>query len=57
MTGKESNYNGEELKIRISNYDLPPSYDWLHGYHDIDIMSEGKTRPGNDRNATYYENE
>lgn len=31
MTGKESNYNGEELKIRISNHDLPPSYDGLHG--------------------------
>ena len=56
LSGKESDYNGEELKIRISNHDLPPSYDGLHGYHDIDIMSEGKERGGNTGNATYYEN-
>jgi hypothetical protein len=55
MTGKESDYNGEELKIRISNHDLPPSYDGVHGYHDIDIMSEGKERAGNDGKAISYE--
>lgn len=56
ITGKTSKYNDEELKIRISDHDLPPSYDGLHGYHDIDIMSNDKTRPGNDGNADFYDN-
>ena len=56
ITGNESQFNGDELKIRISNHDLPPSYDGLNGYHDYDIMSDNKFRGGNDGNATYYEN-
>lgn len=56
MTGQESQYNGGELKIRISDHDLPPSYDGLNGYHDIDVMSEAVERPGNDGKATSYEN-
>lgn len=56
MTGEESGYNGGELKIRIADHDLPPSYDGLHGYHDFDIISEGKNRGGNDGHATSYEN-
>ena len=55
ITGKVSQYNDKELKIRVSNHDLPPSYDGLHGYHDIDIKSGGVSRAGNDGNATDYE--
>lgn len=54
MTGKESSYNESELKIRISNHDLPPSYDGLNGYHDYDIISENANRGGNDGNAIDY---
>lgn len=56
MTGNESPYNNSEFKIRISDHDLPPSYDGKHGFHDADVMSMGKQRGGNDGNATFYEN-
>lgn len=55
LTGRESKYNEDSLKIRISGHDLPPSYDGLHGYHDIDINSSEKKRGGNDGGATYYD--
>ena len=55
ITGKESKYNDSELKIRISDHDLPPSYDGLYGYHDIDVMSNNVRRYGNDGNVTDYE--
>lgn len=54
ITGKESKYNDNSFKIRISNHDLPPSYDGQHGYHDMDVMSDNKFRGGNDGNATDY---
>lgn len=55
ITGKESRYNDNELKIRISDHDLPPSYDGLHGFHDFDVMSGNNSRPGNDGLATKYD--
>ena len=56
ITNKESFYNGEEYKIRISGHNLPPSYEGKHGYYDEDIMSENNFRGGNNGNATYYDN-
>lgn len=56
MTGQESPYNGKEYRIRISEHDLPPSYDGLHGFHDEDIISgTNKIRVGNDGKTDYYE--
>lgn len=56
-TGKESKYNVDELKIRISDHDLPPSYDGLNGYEDYDLRSGKKNtnRPGTGGNATTYD--
>ncbi|MDR1194846.1 MAG: hypothetical protein LBL00_00025, partial [Endomicrobium sp.] len=55
VTGNESRYNFDELKIRLSGHDLPISYDRLHGFHDLDIMTDGKERGGNDGNAGRYD--
>jgi len=43
-------------KIRISDHDLPPSYDNVHGEYHFDIISNGSDRVGTEANATGYHN-
>lgn len=36
----------DDLLIRISNHDLPPSYDGKYGYYDFDLKSKYDDRKG-----------
>ena len=44
----------DELLIRISDHDLPPSYDGKYGYYDFDLKSRYDTRNGLQGNAISY---
>ncbi|ULQ59244.1 hypothetical protein K7I13_12185 [Brucepastera parasyntrophica] len=43
----------DNIKIRISGHDLPPSYDNLHGLHNFDICTKAE-RMGNAGTAQTY---
>lgn len=45
----------KEYKIRVSDHDLPPSYDKTHGQYDFDIKGGGKDRPGTQGTAEEYQ--
>ena len=44
----------DDLLIRISDHDLPPSYDGKYGYYDFDLKSKYDTRNGLQGNAIPY---
>lgn len=44
----------DDLLIRISNHDLPPSYDGKYGYYDFDLKSKYDTRNGLQGDAIPY---
>ena len=53
-TGKYGVNNDGTYKIRISNHDLPPSYDRTHGYFDADITDGINQRSGSTGAAESY---
>ena len=44
----------DDLLIRISDHDLPPSYDGKYGYYDFDLKSKYDSRKGLQGNAIPY---
>ena len=44
----------DDLLIRISDHDLPPSYDGKYGYYDFDLKSKYDTRNGLFGDALFY---
>lgn len=44
----------DDLLIRISDHDLPPSYDGKYGYYDFDLKSKYNTRNGLQGDAIPY---
>ena len=44
----------DDLLIRISDHDLPPSYDGKYGYYDFDLKSKYDTRNGLQGDAIPY---
>lgn len=55
LTGKESPYNVDKFVIRISNHDLPASYEGLHGFYDADLKAESDRRAGTAGIALSYD--
>ena len=43
-----------DLLIRISDHDLPPSYDGKYGYYNFDLKSKDDTRNGLLGDALFY---
>lgn len=44
----------DDLLIRISDHDLPPSYDGKYGYYDFDLKSKYDDRNGLQGDALFY---
>lgn len=44
----------DDLLIRISDYDLPPTYDGKYGYYDFDLKSKYDSRNGLQSDAIPY---
>ncbi len=55
ITGKSSKWNDDNFIIRLSNHDLPPSYEGKYGYYDMDIKTENKKRYGTEGLAEDYD--